>query len=72
MHPCDVTLILEITPFVEAHVEFYKLMVKSRGPIFSFSEKSQDNRICLVRNKNLGPDFWPLLENFFGIFEKTS
>ena len=50
----------------------FMLMGLFRGPIFSFSKKSQENRICLVRNKNAGPGFESLLGNFFGFFEKTN
>ena len=67
-----VTQILEITPFVEAHVEFYKLMVLSRGRIFTFSKNHEDNRKKRIRNDRVLPCFGPLLGDFFGIFEKAS
>ena len=66
------TQILEITRMVFAPVEFYKLMVLSRGRIFTFSKNHEDNRKKRKRNDRVLPCFGPLFGNFFGIFEKAS
>ena len=68
---CVCTDFLENHRMVSAPGPFHHYTVLSRGLIFGFQNGSRNNRISAERSDRLGPCFWPLLENFFGIFENT-